>query len=531
MAMATWSQDRQHIPEPITPMSSWWSGHFAKGFSGGLARVSLPLQAQTTRINTYFYMAIGPNVPPEMMPEMEAKAEPILMAAIAAFRQRWDSEWLPELKETWERWNTFDLRAASDEELVARIEKAVEVYQRVWTIHFEMIIPAMVGGSSFQDLYTELFPGKGPLEAYRLCQGIDNMSLEVGRNLWALSRKVKANPELARLVEQITARELVAALENNAAGRAFIDDLDGFLSVYGKRSDTVQELGDPSWIEDPTPALDNIRAYLLQEDDPNDLLREAAAERERLVADARAALGEAPGEVRGQFEALLAAAQSFSRLQEDHNFWIDQRSLHEIRQFCREFGRRLAVRGVIETVEDIFMLDMDEARDLLLAADADAKELVAQRRAEIARWRQVSAPPVIGTDYGPPPDSPVTRAIMRFFSIPKEPSKVANQITGNPGSSGTVRGVARVILTIADGGRLQPGEILVTATTSPPWTPLFATAGGVVTDTGGELSHCAIVAREYCIPAVVGATGATAIIKDGDVIEVDGDAGMVSILS
>jgi rifampicin phosphotransferase len=496
-----------------------------------LAALSLPMQTLTTRINTYFYMAIAPNVPPEMMPEMEAKAEPVLMGAIPAFWERWQTEWLPEVKQTWDDWSAFDLSAASDVELVARTQKAVEVYQRVWTIHFEMLIPAMVAGSAFQDLYTALFPGNGPLDAYRLCQGFDNMSLEAGRKLWALSRQARADSALARLIETTPARSLPAALEGTDAGRAFLASLNDYLAFYGRRSDTVQELGDPSWTEDPTPALDNIKAYLAQDEDPDDVLRKAAIEREGLIAAARESLKNHPEDVRGQFEVLLAAAQNFSRVQEDHNFWIDQRSLHEIRQFCRDFGRRLAERGVLEQTNDIFLLDMNEARDFLLATQADARPLVAERRAEMNRWRKIPAPPLIGMDYGPPPDNPVTRALNRFFSPPKGPSAVATEVPGNPGSRGKVKGTARVIMTIADSGRLEFGDILVTATTSPPWTPLFATAGGIVTDTGGELSHCAIVAREYGIPAVVGATGATSTIKDGSLIEVDGDTGMVYILS
>ena len=101
---------------------------------------------------------------------------------------------------------------------------------------------------------------------------------------------------------------------------------------------------------------------------------------------------------------------------------------------------------------------------------------------------------------------------------------------GTPGSPGKITGIARVIINLEDAGKLSEGEILVTATTSPPWTPLFATAGGIVTDTGGALSHCAIVAREYDIPAVVGTGMATAIIKDGQMIEVDGDTGDVRLL-
>lgn len=103
-------------------------------------------------------------------------------------------------------------------------------------------------------------------------------------------------------------------------------------------------------------------------------------------------------------------------------------------------------------------------------------------------------------------------------------------IKGHAGSPGTITGTARIIIKLSEAGRLSKGEILVTATTSPPWTPLFATAGAIVTDTGGPLSHCAVVAREYGLPAVVGTGMAPAVIQDGQQIEVNGDTGEVRVL-
>ncbi len=103
-------------------------------------------------------------------------------------------------------------------------------------------------------------------------------------------------------------------------------------------------------------------------------------------------------------------------------------------------------------------------------------------------------------------------------------------LQGTSGSPGTARGPARVVRSLAEAGRLQPGDVLVAETTAPPWTPLFATAAAIVTDTGGVLSHCAVVAREYGIPAVVGTGAATATIEDGQLIEVDGDAGLVRLI-
>ena len=103
MAMMTWQQDRQHLPDPVTPMSAWLAEHFAIGLTSALASYSVPLGGATARLNCYFYMSIGPNVPPEQAAEMGAKAEPLLIAAIGAFWSRWENEWLPELKESWTR--------------------------------------------------------------------------------------------------------------------------------------------------------------------------------------------------------------------------------------------------------------------------------------------------------------------------------------------------------------------------------------------------------------------------------------------
>jgi pyruvate,water dikinase len=117
----------------------------------------------------------------------------------------------------------------------------------------------------------------------------------------------------------------------------------------------------------------------------------------------------------------------------------------------------------------------------------------------------------------------------RFFGLGVELSADATIVNGNAASRGVVRGRARVIRELADADRLEPGDILVCTMTAPPWTPLFAIAGGVVTDTGGVLSHSAICAREYAIPCVVGTLVGTSTIPDGSFITVDGDRGLVRL--
>ena len=125
----------------------------------------------------------------------------------------------------------------------------------------------------------------------------------------------------------------------------------------------------------------------------------------------------------------------------------------------------------------------------------------------------------------------MARLVSKFGARPAEEPAEPGVIRGAAGSAGKARGTARIVRSLEDAVGLRAGEILVAETTAPPWTPLFAIAAAVVTDTGGVLSHCAVVAREYAIPAVVGTVNATAAIGDGDLVEVDGDAGTVRIVA
>jgi pyruvate,water dikinase len=258
----------------------------------------------------------------------------------------------------------------------------------------------------------------------------------------------------------------------------------------------------------------------------------AAAGREQAIAAARERLAGYPAAVVGQFEGLLHAAQAGTVISEDHNFWIDNMSIHHLRAVLLEGGRRLVDDGALTRASDVMMLTPEELQGGLDTPGSDYRAIVSERTDAMARQAQITPPPVLGTmPAGPPPtDDPFGRFAMKFNGMPSTEETTADEIHGSSGSSGRVRGTARIIGSISEAGRLAPGDILVAETTAPPWTPLFATVAAVVTDTGGVLSHCAVVAREYGIPAVVGTQIATIAIKDGDTIEVDGDAGIVRIV-
>jgi pyruvate,water dikinase len=395
------------------------------------------------------------------------------------------------------------------------------------------VLPGYVAMSIFEELYRDLFGADDPFGAHRLLRGLPNKTVEVGRALWQLSRQALSIPEVRRVLQEEPAAEVIPHLERTAAGRAFLGDLRTYLEAYGQRGDKWG-MAHPFWLEDPLPVIKNLKDYAGQPD--RDLLAEQAelaAERETATAQARERLQGYPEAVRGQFEFLLQAAQEGAVLSEDHGFYIDFCAVYQWRRVILEVGRRLAAAGAIERAEDLLMLSAEEVQETARQLpSADRRAQVAERRAKMEHFGRIQPPPAIGTPPpGPPPDNPITRAFAKFWGTPAPVSDDPSLLHGTAGSPGMVRGTARVVRSIGEASKLQRGDILVAETTAPPWTPLFATVSAVVTDTGGILSHCAVVAREFHIPAVVGTGRATAVIRDGQELEVDGNAGTVRILA
>ena len=144
-------------------------------------------------------------------------------------------------------------------------------------------------------------------------------------------------------------------------------------------------------------------------------------------------------------------------------------------------------------------------------------------------WSKIGPPAIFGDPPPPPEGDPMFAGLMKMFGGPAEPSSDPDVINGTGASAGVVQGTAKVVKNLSEASKLHEGDILVTEMTMPPWTPLFSIASAVVADTGGILSHCAIVSREYRIPCVVGTIVGTAVIKDGMRLTVDGSQGIVRI--
>jgi phosphohistidine swiveling domain-containing protein len=552
-AKLTWMSIPQ-FKTPISPLIYAVISAFLVGGNAGFEGAGLPFQIRVERINTYPYMGMVPKAaPPEVVMKamgllnraapgvfkmmmgkvgagMSKQQEAALNPLVERFETYWLNELLPEIKQHIAYFESCDLRGMSLDQLRAHLAEALKRGERMGALH-GVIMPMLFAMSQFEELYCELFEGASTLDALRLTQGFDNKTMECDRALWRLSRLARSIPEVREILTKHAAGEVIPALENSAASRQFLADLHKWLAYYGQRLNSVFALDQPSWIEDPTPAIQNLQAYVAMPDlrpemEPASLV----AEREKAVAEVRARLAGYPQPIVARFETLLKAAQVAAIVHEDHNFWIDQRLFYHVRRLILEFGGRLAQAGALDAANDVFYLTSDELQN---GRDVPIKRLVQERKTEMEQFSRVTPPPMLGTApaFEMTDGGSMVRAMFKGEMSPTPiGNSEMNKVKGLPGSAGVTRGTARVIRSLAEAGKLQPGDVLVAIATEPPWTPLFATASAIITDSGGVLSHSAVVAREYRIPAVVGTGNATTTFQDGQLLEVDGNAGTVRVI-
>ena len=530
-AFLMWTNDRMHFPRPMAALEYEVWAAFLDGANLAGKTYAFPIRQRFRRINGYVYQAAIPIVPFDQMEANGHLSQELMTKGIEELPDRWQREWLPEVQQILERWRAFPLPTASGEELAAHFERTMAMVARLGDIHFHAVLPGYLPVGLFEEYFCELFPDRKPFDAYRLLQGFDNKTLETDRALFDLARRARTSEPLLTLIEETPPTALRGALEQSADGRAFLAQLRLYLEEYGQRGETWS-IAEPSWIEDPTPVLKTLRDYTRQTvHDPHVEMRRLAAERDAAIADARANLAGYPSAVLDRFERLLESAQFGNILSEDHNFWIDFRGFHQVRRVIVTIGERLAGRGVLASAGDVWHLTSADLLTALRSPVRDLRPVVVAARAELDHFAAITRPPAVGSvPPGAPPDDAMTRMMGRFFGTPPAAAAEPDVIRGHAGSPGRVTGRARVVRALADAAKLLPGEVLVAETTAPPWTPLFGTACAVVTDTGGILSHCAVVAREYGIPAVVGAVVATSRVRDGQLIEIDGDAGTIRLL-
>ena len=528
-----WMFDQVHAPRPLTPLSrEVLMGSLTEGFCAALREVGYPLGIVMRAVNSFGYIALLPHdsqAPPSDegagLPAWDQDEGAAIMAILG---ERWERVLLPSILPGLERLRTLDYASLSDDALLATFDDLYRDLVDRWRIH-GYILFTYQAASTFDDFYQDVLHPADPTEPYLLLGGFETRSFEANRGLWRLSRTVRASAELRCVLAEADPASRITALERSSPGRALLQDLRDYLEEYGWRSDAILELADPMWREDLAIPLNALSGLVDLDDaeDPEARLQRVAARRERLLAEARARLADDPKRLR-QFDTLYAQARHHVMIDENHNFYIDQMGNMAMRLPVLELGRRLVRHGVVDAVDDVFMLTTEQIRAGLAGVDQHA--IVRAERATLAHWAGIVPPPTLGD---PPPEDevdPFIAAVIKIDVPPVPREQTAAIIRGTPASPGVVRGRAKVARSLEEASTIEPGQILVCEMTLPPWSVLFTTIAGVVADTGGVLSHCATVAREYGIPAVVGTSVGTMAIPDGALLEVDGTHGEVRIL-
>lgn len=505
-AKLCWRFSPDHMPQAYAPLGFELAlSPFLQGFGWGMRPVQM---------NYYVYFATEPE---KAVAGRPSKADvPYLREAARV----WNEEALPEVLGYIELYRTPDFDALSDGELVREIERLRELRFRSGQLHSLAVAPYWLGLALLIETYKEL-TGGDDLAALRLAQGYRNKSVEAGERLWDVSKTAAALSGVRDKLLQIdasSARDRFAQLERDPEATPFVEAFRAYLEEFGWR--TAGEFSSATFAENPTIPLTMLRTYLEMPDyDPYAEQQRLAEERDAAIRDTMAQL--APDD-QARLGEVLGAVQGIITLSENHNYYIDQRLATMPRRLVLAAGRRLASKGLLDDATLVFSLRTAELTDGLQGSKASLQETAVRRKEELAYWQTVTPPPYVGA---PPPEGEVAAEAL----LPS-PDKRTSELRGMAASAGSARGTARVLSSLSEAERLRPGDVLVVSVTSPAWTPLFAIASAIVTEVGGVLGHTAVVAREYGLPAVVNVRNATRLLQDGQLIEVDGSAGVVRVV-
>jgi pyruvate,water dikinase len=416
-----------------------------------------------------------------------------------------------------------DLTERSDADLVQRARSIRPMLHHLFEQHTVSGSSAAIGPGILAAVGEAIGDPTIPM---KLLAGIGDVDSALPSHaLWAMSRKIRASDALTAAFDSgldDVLQRLAAAGSTEADD--FLADWDAFIHEFGSRGPNEWDMHADSWETRPALALAALDRVRFQSDDESPHLRHdaVAAKREEITAEVRAEVAD-DEELAGMVEAALIAGNMMAYRERTKTTIV--KVIHEGRMVFRELGRRHAEAGDLEDADHIFML-LEREVDEFVADPASFRDPLSRRAADYEALWDLEPPFIIRDGIVPP----ISKWERRTEAPAKEPAGAGAEIVGVSGSPGLVRGTARVVLDPGDPTALDPGDILVAPYTDPSWTPLFMTAGGVVVDVGGQISHAVIVSRELGLPCVISATDATGRIPDGATIEVDGSTGTVTVI-
>jgi pyruvate,water dikinase len=549
-----WIFDDLHIPNPVSPMffdiGGWWltCDHMFRRFGTAFACDWIAKE-----INGYVYTAAIPATGgleaeaseygaryAARVPLEEDYAEKIgsyLGFVLPHYARNFLDWWRVRLRPEIER-NFAYLDAETDaadakglDELAVLLEDAIDVHDRHWKIHW------MINFSQFSAvlaLDTAIREAKGHVDPQlmgRLQNSIDDRNWDAIEALWSMKEEIKGDDELRAAFEGETAADILRALDASERGRRFLDaSVVSYQKEFGYKAIWSHEFAFRLWREDPAPIVEQLRGYLATDYDYHATINAVRDDLDAAVAELLD--GVPDGETRARLEGALEMSLKMNPLTPDHHFYVDQGTNARLRLVLIAIGRKLVERGDLWDPEDVVYLRYQELRQLIANPDAlDAKTLVGERRDRREEASRIRPRDWVGT---------ATEEALAFpyaghWGFPEKfhrpPPEKAGEVHGLAASPGVVEGPARLVESVDEFDEVQAGDILVCKMTNPAWVVVFTKIAGLVSDAGGTVSHPAVVSREFGIPAVVGTSTATATIKTGDRLRVNGSTGVVEILA
>ncbi|HEY1567952.1 MAG TPA: PEP-utilizing enzyme [Solirubrobacteraceae bacterium] len=540
------------IDSPYQAVGSWQNRVFAVPPAMGIDyRV----------VNGYVYISSNPVTDPEKMAERAGyfqKRAGHYFANWAELYGKWkdkmraliaelDALVVPGLPEYEPDEVAFDAdRNTAFYEVLDAYGRCLRLGDLMWQNHFEFLLLGYGAYATFAELCKEHLPDIPDQHIAQMVAGIDVLLFRPDAELRRLAGVAIAMGVDGAFVEGRTPQEIEAELSGSDAGREWLAELEKVKDPWFNMA-----TGDGlthyyrSWLDDPSIPYASMIGHINAQraGAPAERPKEKVTrERDRLAEEYGALV---PEQIRGPWTDLLNLSRTVFPYVEEHKFFCDYWFLTRWWNKVREFGALLAAFDFLEDGEDIFQLGRHEvsvALDELTLTWATGGQplgpdhwppIVARRKELLERLAQWTPPPALGVAPAEITD-PMT--IMLWGVTTERVREWARQteggseLNGAPASPGTIEGPARVVRSVTEIADVRDGEILVCGSTSPAWAPIFSKITGTVTDVGGVMSHAAIVCREYGLPAVVGTGRATAMIRTGQVIRVDGSAGVVTLV-
>lgn len=470
----------------------------------------------------WWVLAVVARVVPKVRRRMATATEVVESGLLDQLPRRWYEDWKPDLTELMERYRTTDLSTLDNPALLAHANHVRNSLDRGLEIHFDLFIPYLVAVHGFVKVCRDLL-GWDEGRSLELLAGASPASADPTRTMAAIAGRIRANPDALAAVA--VGGDTIDALGTIDPGLA--RELEEWSDVHGFRV-ADYDVAAPLLSEIPGLADQLVRAAIATPD-------RASVTASDALAEARAALGGDDLEV---FETALAQGCRIYPLREDNIHLTGMMPLAALRLTILEMGRRVSTQGLSDEAADAMILEWDELVETLGGDGRDARATVARRKAEHAWVTTHPGPSRYGPEPGTMPDlkglpsagrtinEAVIWAMDQELTPPPQPD--GDVVKGIGCGAGTYTGPVRIIRSEADFHKLQRGDIMVCPIATPSWSAVFATCAAIVCDGGGALSHTAVVAREHGLPTVMATGNATTMLKDDQVITVDGSAGTVA---